>query len=419
MIDTNKQKLGLLCSINEMLELYAAGGKIESESWDDVCAALLSLGLPKENVMLSLAESVKINGEGEDNNDFTELHKYFARFYDAQVSAIAHSATVSESYKSGKYGSDRVFEEYMRFLRDNTHKELANFVYEGLSKIKETSSDYYRLITDESKGWYFESNWLDGIGGANNSLITNRISTLKDNISRLEWLYDNLADPLSRRSLNALIRFHLTWDYSEWREIALYYCDVVDSQIFPFYDDEVFVDCGSYIGDTVMQYINTVNQQYKRVYTYDISRKSIEIIRKNLEQCANVVINHKGTGDRNTEMAEVGVDQAFHGNKLSANGAGNLVEMVKVVRLDDDITEPITFLKIDCEGMDKETMRGAKVHIQKYHPKIHIDSYHKLADIVDIPELIRSFDPTYCLFLRLPWGIDTPLRFPCAAYMAI
>lgn len=286
--------------------------------------------------------------------------------------------------------------------------------------MKETAPDYYELITEKSKGWYFENNWLDGIGGANNSLITNRVSILKNNISRFEWLYDNLADALSRRSLNALISFWLTWDYTEYRNLALYYCDVVDTAVLPFYEDKVFVDCGSYIGDTVAQYINTVNDRYKRVYTYDISRKSIEVIRKNLAACPNVDIRHKGTADKNTEMAEVGVDQAFHGNKLSVGGRhGNVVEMVKVVRLDDDITEPITFLKIDCEGMDKETLRGAQVHIQKYHPKIHIDSYHKLADIVDIPELIRSFDPTYALFLRLPLGLDTPPRFPVPAFMAI
>jgi FkbM family methyltransferase len=180
----------------------------------------------------------------------------------------------------------------------------------------------------------------------------------------------------------------------------------------------VFVDCGSYIGDTVAQYVNTVNSDYRRVYAYDISRHSVEIIKKNLAPLSNVVVRHKGTGDVNGEMTQVGSDRAFEGNKLSADG-GNAVDQVEVTRLDDDIKEPITFLKVDCEGMDKETLRGARELISVGHPKLHVDSYHKLADIVDVPRLIREIDPAYTLYLRLPCLINTPLRFPCPAFMAL
>jgi FkbM family methyltransferase len=415
MSDIYVQILALLGSINELLETYRSGTKLGPGNWADLHTALLSVGLPQENIIFNLIERVKVG----NTDKFEELSKYYRRFYDAQLTASARSLTVSDTYKDEKYGSDREFAEYIRILHENTHSSLVQLVYDRLREVKENQPEYYKLITDGSRGWYFENNWLDGIDGANNSLIANRISTLKNNITKLEWLYDNLADAVSRMSLNALIKFWLTWDTTPWREVALYYCDVVDTSIFTFYDDEVFVDCGSYIGDTVTQYIAAVNDKYKRVYTYDISRKSIEQIRQNLAQYPNIVIRHKGTGAQNTKMAEVGVDAAFHGNKLSSDGRGNIVDTVDVVRLDDDITEPITFLKIDCEGMDKETLRGARGHIQKYHPRIHVDSYHKLRDIVDIPELIRGFDPTYSLFMRLPLTLNTPPRFPAPMFIAI
>jgi hypothetical protein len=59
MAEANKQRLGLLSSINEMFELYESGEKIEAESWDDVGAALSSLGVPPENIMLHLAKGLK------------------------------------------------------------------------------------------------------------------------------------------------------------------------------------------------------------------------------------------------------------------------------------------------------------------------------------------------------------------------
>ncbi|MDR2356621.1 MAG: FkbM family methyltransferase [Oscillospiraceae bacterium] len=415
MNEFNRQKLGLLLTVNDMLAAFDDGVALSEENWEDVRAALSALGVPGENIMIELTERARTG----DKSVILQLQTYFTRFFDAQASAAANSAIISDSYKSGKYGCDREFSAYINFLKSNSASDISAGVYEKLRGVQIKQPEYYKLITEDSRGWYFENNWLDGVGGANNSLITNRVNTLKSNLSKLTWLYDNLADSLSRRSLNALIKFWLTWDYADWRNIALYYCDVVDTNTFPFYDDEIFVDCGSYIGDTVMQFVTAVNSGYKRVYTYDISRKSIELIRQNLASLPNVDIRHKGTGEINAEMVEVGVDQAFHGNKLSADGYGNVVDTVKVVRLDDDIDGPITFLKIDCEGMDKETLRGAKAHIQKYRPKLHVDSYHKLADIVDIPGLIREFDSSYVLFLRLAMTPDTPPRFPTPLFMAI
>ena len=397
-----------------MLLAFEGGVALSDENWDDMREGLLALGLPVENIMQELISDNKAGGDS-----FGDLFTYFERFFDAQMSAAAHSSMISEDYRSGKYGSDREFTGYIDMIRRNTAAGIAATMLENLENVRGSNLEYYKIITEGSRGWYFENNWLDGVGGLNNSLITNRAATLKNNANHLEWLYENLADAISRRSLNAFIKFWLTWDYSDWRNIALYSNDVVDTSVYPFYDGEVFVDCGSYIGDTVAQYVNTVNSQYRRVYTYDISRASIEIIRKNLEPLPNIVVNHKGTGEINTEMDMIGFDQAFHGNKLSADGGGAAIEKVKVVRLDDDINEPVTFLKIDCEGMDKETLRGARGIIRRYHPKIHVDSYHKLADIIDVPRLIREIDPSYTLFLRLAHALDIPQRFPIPVYMAV
>lgn len=410
-----KQKLHSLLSIDKMLTAYEEGSAQPDSNWNEIREVLLTFELPPENIMFRLIEDLC---SGQDSA-FAELSKYFYRFFDAYSAAAAQSAKISANYESGKYGCDREFRYYVNLIRGNTLEAIHKYVYDNLAKVREEDKDFYKLITEDSRGWYFETNWLDGIGGINNSLIYNRAATLKGNIESLEWLYENLADSLSRECLKALIKFWLTWDYRDWRRIALYANDVVDTMVYPFYDEEIFVDCGSYVGDTILQYVNTVNHNFTRVYTYDISQKSVELIKRNLGFLSNVVVNHKGTGELAAEMDMVGVDQAFHGNKLTVVGSGQAIEKVKVVRLDDDIREPVTFLKIDCEGMDKETLRGARELIRKYHPKLHVDSYHKLTDIVDVPKLIREIDKSYILYLRLPTTVDSPPRFPAPAFMAL
>ena len=417
MWDIWKKRLQLLVSVDEQLGAYKEGTDISAGYWEDMMSALRTFELPDENIMFGLIEKIR---DGDIANDvFIELRKYFNRFFDAQASAAAASSKIGEDYRNSKYGSDSEFSLYIEMIRSSSLRDIAAGILDRLRSVSRENPEYYKLITEHSHCWYHEGLWLDGIGGENNSLIINRAATLKNNVDRIEWLYENLSDAISRRSLNAIINFWLTWDNSDWLEIAVRSNDVVDTAVYPFYDDEVFVDCGSYIGDTVMQYINTVNKDFARVYTYDISSDSIEEIKKTLAFLPNVDIRHKGTGDVNCEMNMVGVDQAFHGNKLSSADGAAPVEKVSVVRIDDDIREPVSFIKIDCEGMDKETLRGAHGHICKYHPKLHVDSYHKLGDIVDVPTLIRGIDPSYTLYLRIPQNKGVQPRFPVPAYMAV
>jgi len=397
-----------------MLDAFADGEILSDENWYDMRDALLAFNIPEQNIMFELIDSCR-----KDDKEIKELKKYFTRFFDAQMSAASNSSMISEDYRNGKYGSDREFIFYIDMLRKHSVASIEEFIFIKLKDKQETEPDYYKLLTELSKGWFHEGYKVDGIGGEDNSLITNRALILKNNTDLLEWVYENLADSISRRSLNALIRFWLTWDYIDWRDISVYSHDVADTAVYPFYEDEVFVDSGSYIGDTVLQYVKFVNPDFKRVYTYDISAASIKHMEHNLANLSNVEIRHKGTGEENAELNMVGFDQAYHGNKLVADESDKSVDKVKVVRLDDDINEPVSFLKIDCEGYDKETLRGARNMIQRYHPKLHVDSYHKLEDLIEVPRLIREIDPSYTLYLRIPKPFSVLLRFPSIAYMAI
>lgn len=201
-------------------------------------------------------------------------------------------------------------------------------------------------------------------------------------------------------------------------DVSLYTAQnvVANTDIFPFYDNEVFVDCGAYIGDTVADFVNEINRSYRAIYTYEISAPTVDIMKKNLQGLQNVIYNVKGVSDQKGELGLAGTHGPFLGNRL-IDGEG--INKVPIVRLDDDIQEPITFLKIDVEGLDKQAIVGAKEQIARHHPKMHIDTYHKLADIVDVPVLIHSIDPTYRFYLRLTNSIETKMMFVISCIYAI
>lgn len=75
-------------------------------------------------------------------------------------------------------------------------------------------------------------------------------------------------------------------------------------------------------------------------------------------------------------------------------------EKVRVYQLDSVIEEPVTFIKMDIEGSEKEAILGARRIITEYKPKLAICIYHKVEDFWEIPLLIKALNPDYNIYIR-------------------
>ena len=84
----------------------------------------------------------------------------------------------------------------------------------------------------------------------------------------------------------------------------------------------------------------------------------------------------------------------------AADTCANKVE-VQTISIDEQFPdEEITFIKLDIEGAEMETMQGAANTIRRCRPKLAISAYHKHSDIYQLPLLIHSLYPAYKLYLR-------------------
>ena len=65
---------------------------------------------------------------------------------------------------------------------------------------------------------------------------------------------------------------------------------------------------------------------------------------------------------------------------------------------------PVTLLKMDVEGAEREALWGASRSIARYAPKLMISLYHRNEDIFELPLLVKRIKPRYRLFIRhLPY----------------
>ena len=215
------------------------------------------------------------------------------------------------------------------------------------------------------------------------------------NIRHYDWVYQQLEDDISREVFLRLLQFRI---FPSMTFIELAYDgknhQYFDKSIVSCNEDEVFVDCGGFIGDTTEDYIVEF-QKYKKIYVYEPEQENIEKCKKNLERYKNITIRHCGVGEINAKMSisDSGSSSSFLGTLQDGEG-------IEIVSLDEDIKEQVTFIKMDVEGFEIPAILGAKKHIYIDRPKLAICTYHIITDMWEIPKLIYSIRQDYKFYFR-------------------
>jgi FkbM family methyltransferase len=207
-------------------------------------------------------------------------------------------------------------------------------------------------------------------------------------------LHELLADDTSRRVLDAAIGFRLTMDpclFEPVLDTELYGADC----IVPFGEDEVYVDGGSYDGDTLRMFIDRVGNQYERIYAYEPDQQTFERLCQNFEGEDRVIPVAKGLY---REVTTLRFDDAgTRGSLFTETG----VVCVPVTTVDHDLEGGhASFIKMNIEGAEIDALEGARRTIQSFAPQLAISAYHRPADLWAVPEKIRSLRDDYRLFLR-------------------
>ncbi len=165
--------------------------------------------------------------------------------------------------------------------------------------------------------------------------------------------------------------------------------------------EEVFVDVGSLDGNTAVNFAKW-SGNYKKIYCFEPDKE-------NVKKCISN-INKSGISNK-TKLITSGA-WSFDGElyiKADGNGLSyicsenNNVNYEKVVvgKLDTVLkNERVTFIKMDIEGAEFEALRGAEEIISVQRPKLAISIYHKPEDIVELINLIMSYNDKYRFYLR-------------------
>jgi FkbM family methyltransferase len=333
---------------------------------------------------------------------------------DGDVITLQESAEIALRHRKAE-----VLTEIRRMEEVNNGFEVLIQLIETLSEEElyaKILDSYYALSikdTESTLNYYKTYPFWGAFDPENNvyDALRERARVLKEHREDFIWLYKRLEDARSKNVLYAILFNWICFDCGITEKyIENEICEYFHPDIFPEGDGAVLVDIGAFTGDSVGSFISTYGFGYKKIFCYEISKETFHTLEENLTDIPNVDLRRKAAG------AEPGVMYIDYGNVVSSERVtGHGEAAVDVVRIDDDITEPVTFIKMDIEGAEKDALRGCERHIRQNHPRLAISTYHGYEDIVAIPRLIDEIAPGYKFYMRYHGGNLIPTEFSLLA----
>jgi FkbM family methyltransferase len=217
-----------------------------------------------------------------------------------------------------------------------------------------------------------------------------------DHKKELSEVYDFLADDESKRQFLAQLKYRFQVDFDSIptpdTENQYFLTDIVNLS-----DDEVFLDCGAYDGDTLEQFSKRTKNKFKKYIALEPDPENYTKLQQRITLYPENLIDifPYAVGDSNCTLKF----NATGGEGAGLSNAGSI--SVECKTIDDYFYQyKPTFIKFDIEGAEQSALKGARKTITDYRPLIAVCLYHLPDDMWTIPILLKSYNNKYKFYVR-------------------
>lgn len=218
------------------------------------------------------------------------------------------------------------------------------------------------------------------------------------NRHRLESVLASLADDASRETLTNVIKAHLSGERRHFQQAFTGNDDwyLFRSLLAP-HANSVFVDCGAHDGDTVRLFSERASDAFNRIYAFEPDSTMFDSLRELADGDTRIEVINKGAFSREGHVT-------FNPNGMYSAivDEGDLTaSQIPVTTIDAVLRgQRADIIKMDIEGAEYDALLGAEQTISTHRPRLAICLYHKVEDMLRIPELLLRFVPEYGLHIR-------------------
>lgn len=210
--------------------------------------------------------------------------------------------------------------------------------------------------------------------------------------NEIEKVKSYLSDEKSKKTYENIINFKLTGDINLLLDCQEERAEAF-AEILNLSDNEIYMDLGAFTGDTVKEFTENV-QSYRKIYAAEPDVKNFTKLQNNTSGLKDIELFNVCISDADGEITF-----SKHGGRNGTTDDNGIKTECATV---DSILkgEPVSYIKFDVEGFEKEAINGATETIKKYKPKMLISCYHRSEDIFSIPLQIAEIRSDYKVYIR-------------------
>lgn len=228
---------------------------------------------------------------------------------------------------------------------------------------------------------------------------------LRSEFDAIRSCYAALADDGSRRELREQLLWRNWLDYSVLSTPLAAQDTYFPLDLVAPLANEVFVDCGSFQGDTIPGFLSHWRDGFQRIFALEPDSRNQEALTANAAQLGvadRVTVLPYALGSESGEVSFEATGTVTSQIVKCAEGSSQHERALVECRRLDEIEWPVapTYIKMDIEGAEPDALVGATGLLREQHPVLAVCTYHRSEHLWEIPNLIRSIAPEYNLFLR-------------------
>lgn len=214
-------------------------------------------------------------------------------------------------------------------------------------------------------------------------------------INELEKVFNLFKDDISINTFlsyigvvaNCVKREKVTPLVSLWKS-KQYFNDLYPKEMFR---EHIMIDCGAWIGDTAEGFIKYIGYPADNVLVraFEMDHNNYERLLSVAQKYTNIDCYHCGVGEKHETLY---FESHSDASVIVDYPTENKIEIFAVDELLTDDKGGASFVKMDLEGYERKALLGMRRLIQHNMPMLAICVYHRIDDLIAIPEIIMEIE---------------------------
>lgn len=215
--------------------------------------------------------------------------------------------------------------------------------------------------------------------------------------AEIQQVSDLLADEKSRKLFHSLLDAKLSGDPKALMANTSSRSDLLE--LLHLGPEESYLDLGAYRGDTIEEFLSLTQGIYQQITALEPDAHNYKKLQEAWGTSDRVALLPYASWDARTTLEFIGKGGRNCSKKPDLPGKYAHLHPVNAIPV-DDLGLDVSYVKMDVEGSEAETLHGMTKTIRRFKPKMLVSAYHKPDDFITLPQLIQSICPDYRLYLR-------------------